>query len=84
MTGLPVAVPYLRSILVFQPQVELMTGVNWMAQLHVLGAFTLIAIFSFTRLVHVLVAPVPYLWRLPQLVIWNRDRKTLRKAGGAP
>jgi nitrate reductase gamma subunit len=74
-----VAVPYLRSLLVFQPQVELMAGVPWMARLHVLGAFTLIAIFSFTRLVHVLVAPLPYLWRRPQLVLWYRDRKTVRK-----
>lgn len=75
-----VAVPYLRSLFMLQPQVELMVGVPWMARLHVLGAFTLIAIFSFTRLVHVLVAPLPYLWRRPQLVIWNRDRKTVRKA----
>jgi len=27
---------------------------------------------------HVLVAPLPYLWRLPQLVIWNRDRHKIR------
>jgi nitrate reductase gamma subunit len=44
------------------------------ARLHVIGAFVLFAFFSFTRLVHVLVAPVPYLWRPLQLVIWNRLR----------
>jgi nitrate reductase gamma subunit len=74
-----VAVPYLRSLCTFQPEVELLTGVPWVARLHILGAFTLIAIFSFTRLVHVLVAPLPYLWRRPQLVVWNRDRKSVRK-----
>jgi nitrate reductase gamma subunit len=44
------------------------------AQMHVVGAFVLFALFSFTRLVHALVAPVPYLWRRNQVVIWNSDR----------
>jgi nitrate reductase gamma subunit len=73
-----VAVPYLRSLFVFQPDIQLMTDVPLAVQLHVLGAFTLFAVFSFTRLMHILVAPVGYLWRTTQLVIWNRDRRTLR------
>lgn len=73
-----VAVPYLYSLFVFDPNVQLMANLPLMVQLHVLGAFTLFAAFSFTRLVHVLVLPLPYLWRRTQLVIWNRERTTAR------
>ena len=74
-----VAVPYLFSVLTFRPDVQLMAQVNIWVQLHVLGAFTLCAIFAFTRLMHVLVVPVPYVWRRVQLVIWNRDHRAARK-----
>lgn len=67
-------VPYLRSIVLFQPEVQRMVELPLVARLHVIGALALFAVFSWTRLVHVLVAPVPYLWRPLQLVIWNRDR----------
>jgi len=67
-------VPYLWSVAKFQPDIQRVSELHLMAKLHVVGAFVLFAIFSFTRLVHVLVAPVPYLWRPLQLVIWNRHR----------
>lgn len=67
-------VPYLRSIFLFQPDIQRMADLKLPAQLHVVGAFVLFAAFSFTRLVHALVAPVPYLWRPLQLVVWNRRR----------
>ena len=67
-------VPYLRSIFLFQPDIQRMADLPLTARLHVIGAFVLFAAFSFTRLVHALVAPVPYLWRPLQLVIWNRRR----------
>lgn len=68
------AVPYIRSIFLLQPDVKLVAALPWVVRLHVMGAFVIVAIFSFTRLVHILVAPVPYLWRRVQLVIWNRPR----------
>ena len=67
-------VPYLRSIFLLQPDVPRMAELPLAVRLHVVGAFVLIAAFSFTRLVHALVAPVPYLWRPLQVVIWNRRR----------
>jgi nitrate reductase gamma subunit len=67
-------VPYLRSIFLLQPEVQRMVELPLAARLHVIGAFVLFAAFSFTRLVHALVAPVPYLWRPLQVVIWNRRR----------
>lgn len=67
-------VPYLQSVFVLQPDVPRMAEMPLAVRLHVAGAFVLFAAFSFTRLVHALVAPVPYLWRPLQVVIWNRRR----------
>jgi nitrate reductase gamma subunit len=67
-------VPYLRSLFLFQPDVQRMAELPLIVRLHVVGAFALFSAFSFTRLVHALVAPVPYLWRPLQVVIWNRRR----------
>lgn len=67
-------VPYLWSLFKFQPDIQRMAEMKLPAQLHIAGAFVLFAVFSFTRLVHALVAPVPYLWRPNQVVIWNRLR----------
>lgn len=69
-------VPYLWSLFRFQPDVQRMADMKLPGQMHVVGAFVLFAAFSFTRLVHALVAPVPYLWRRNQVVIWNRPRGT--------
>lgn len=68
-------VPYVWSIFRFSPDVQRIVDLPLAARLHVLAAFLLFSVFSFTRLVHVLVAPVPYLWRPVQLVIWYRDRR---------
>ncbi len=42
----------------------------WLVKLHIVLAFLTIGFFPFTRLVHVLVIPNPYLWRKPQVVRW--------------
>ncbi|MCC6522253.1 MAG: respiratory nitrate reductase subunit gamma [Polyangiaceae bacterium] len=68
-------VPYLWSVFKLNPDVQLMVDMKLPAQLHVISAFLLIGVFSFTRLVHAFVAPLPYLWRPPQQVIWNRARR---------
>ncbi len=68
------AVPYLWSVLTFSPEIQRVAELPLMAKLHIGGAWVLFALFPFTRLVHALVAPVPYLWRPVQLVIWYRPR----------
>lgn len=73
-----VLVPYLWSIFTFSPQVDLMAGMPWLVKTHVFGAFLIVAILPFTRLVHFLVPPISYLWRRYQVVIWNWDRKKIR------
>ncbi len=70
--------PYLWSIVKFSPEIAYVTPLPFMVKLHIIGAFVLIILFPFTRLVHALVVPNPYLWRKPQVVRWNWDRKKIR------
>lgn len=72
------AVPYLWSILTLSPDVQRVVELPLAARLHIIGAFVLVTLFPFTRLVHALVAPVPYLWRPVQLVIWYRGSAKAR------
>ena len=68
------AAPYLWSLLSGRPKMEFVTALPWAAKLHMISAFLLVGFFPFTRLVHILVVPNPYLWRKTQVVRWNRDR----------
>lgn len=71
--------PYLRSIFVFDPQIDAISTVNSLSiKIHIVSAFTIIGIIPFTRFVHFLVYPIDYLWRSYQQVIWNWDRKRIR------
>jgi len=62
--------PYLWSLLKFQPDTSFIIGLPWLIKLHIVNASLLILLFPFTRLVHILVVPNPYLWRKPQVVRW--------------
>lgn len=75
-----VVTPYLRSIFVLTPKVELVSGLPWLPKLHIIGAMVIVGVLPFTRLVHFLVPPISYLWRNYQVVIWNWDRKKIRQA----
>jgi nitrate reductase gamma subunit len=70
------AVPYLRSLWILQPDIGMIAPLPLIVKAHILFAYLLVAVFSFSRLVHMLIVPVQYLWRPYQLVIWNRNRKT--------
>ena len=73
-----VASPYFWSILKFSPRVDLISPLPWLVKLHVINAYAVIGFFPFTRLVHVLVIPNPYLWRKPQVARWyGRPEKSL-------
>jgi nitrate reductase gamma subunit len=76
------ATPWLGSLLRLSPRVDLMAIMPWPMKLHAVNAFLLVALVPYTRLAHALVAPVQYLWRLPQVVIWRRPRPM--SPGGAP
>jgi nitrate reductase gamma subunit len=49
-------------------------GAHWIYQLHIFLGLTIFLIFPFTRLVHMLSAPVRYLWRPGYQVVRTRQR----------
>lgn len=75
-----VLTPYLRSVLAFNPDVAAISAMPWTVKLHIFSALFIIAVIPFTRFMHFLVAPVDYIWRSYQLVIWNWNRNTIRKS----
>jgi nitrate reductase gamma subunit len=66
------AVPWMHSLIKLNPKPEYLTTLPTVVQIHIVGGFLLIALFPFTRLVHVVTVPVTYLWRSYQVVLWNR------------
>lgn len=87
---LSTAVPWLWSLVKLQPDVSTVASLPALIQFHIATGFLLIFVFPMTRLVHIAVPPVPYLWRPYQVVIWRRGpgRRDLLTPGvlmaGAP
>jgi nitrate reductase gamma subunit len=61
--------PYLWSLLTLRPQPELVAPLPWIIQLHAFNFFILLAVFPFSRLVHVITYPLGYLVRPWQIVV---------------
>lgn len=72
------AAPYLWSLVTLNPDITYVTAMPWMVKVHIISAWLMIAFAPFTRLVHILVVPNPYLWRKPQVVRWYARWATLR------
>jgi len=72
--------PYLWSIFKLNPQIEAISSMPAVIKAHVVGAFLIIGMVPFTRLVHFLVAPFHYILRPYQEVIWNWDPRKVRSA----
>jgi nitrate reductase gamma subunit len=66
------AVPYLRSLFLLNPNLSLVATLPVMVKIHIVGAFCLVGLLPFTRLVHFLSVPIQYVWRPPQVVVWNQ------------
>ena len=60
------------------PDTAAVFALPWVIKLHIVGAFALLFMVPFTRLAHIVVAPLHYIVRPYQQVIWNWDRKTIR------
>jgi nitrate reductase gamma subunit len=67
-----VAVPWLRSLFELHPRIDTIAVMPLAVKLHAVGGFSLLVLFPYTRLVHVVTYPLGYLWRPYQVVIWNR------------
>jgi len=72
--------PYLISLFAFNPDIAAVSAFPWLVQIHIFSAFLIVAIIPFSRFMHFLVAPIDYLWRDYQLVIWNWSRKSIRNS----
>lgn len=70
--------PYLWSLVTLSPDTAAVFALPWPIKLHIVGAFALVMLVPFTRLMHVIVAPLHYLARPYQQVIWNWDRRKIR------
>ncbi|RMG33758.1 MAG: respiratory nitrate reductase subunit gamma [Methanobacteriota archaeon] len=70
-------VPWLRSLFTLNPNYSTVAGFagsDWLLHLHFVNGMVLIAMIPFTRLGHLMLYPIRYAWRTPQIVIWNRSR----------
>lgn len=69
------AAPWFWSIWRLDPHYAQLYPLPGMVKFHAFNGFLLIALFPFTRLVHIFTAPVTYLWRPFQVWIWNNPQK---------
>jgi len=69
---LDTAVPWFWSIGRLSPNFATISPLPGLVKFHMFNAFVIIALFPFTRLVHIFTVPITYLWRPYQVVIWNR------------
>lgn len=72
--------PYLWSVIKLSPDLTYISAMPFMVKAHIVSAYSIILLFPFTRLVHALVVPNPYLWRKPQVVRWYWNRKKIRSS----
>ena len=72
--------PYLWSIVTFQPDASAVAALPWVIKSHIVGAYLIVLLIPFSRLVHFLVPPIDYLWRPYQRVIWQWNNKKVRKS----
>ena len=74
------ATPYFWSLFTLSPKVEYMTALPLLSKLHAINFFILVALFPFTRMVHMLSIPLAYLWRPYQIVMWHRRQTQQEKS----
>lgn len=70
------AAPYLWSLTTLNPDISYIVAMPFSVKLHIINAYVLILLFPFSRLVHILVVPNPYLWRKRQVVRWYRKPRS--------
>ncbi len=66
------AVPWFWSLVKLHPDMSTVATLPGFVKVHFVVGFAIILLFPFTRLVHLVMFPIYYLWRPYQVVIWNR------------
>jgi len=82
--GTGVFVPYVRSLIWFQPKPEYVEPLPLVLKVHVLAFFAFLAIFPFSRLIHIVTLPLQYFLRPWQKVIANREPKSAEYVTNKP
>ncbi len=72
------ASPYLRSLATLSPNLDYIAPLSLLVKIHAANSMVLLALWPFTRMVHMLSIPVAYFWRPYQVVIWNFRRLNQR------
>ncbi len=70
------ATPWLWSLIKLDPQIHYLAALPTVVKLHAFNAFLILALFPFSRLVHVVSVPLSYIARPYQVVVWYRQRRT--------
>ncbi len=66
------AVPWFWSMAALHPDISTVVALPAFVKLHFVVGFLVILLFPFSRLVHLVMFPLQFLWRPHQVVIWNR------------
>lgn len=74
------AVPWFWSLVKLHPDMSTVATLPGFVKVHFVFGFAIILLFPFTRLVHLAMFPIHYLWRPYQVVIWNHRRGRTRLA----
>jgi nitrate reductase gamma subunit len=68
---LDTAVPWFWSLVALRPDMSTVDSLPALVKVHFVAGFVVILLFPFSRLVHLVMFPLHYLWRPFQVVIWN-------------
>ncbi|MCX7870845.1 MAG: respiratory nitrate reductase subunit gamma [bacterium] len=71
------AVPWLYSLFTFNPNIEYIKDLPLVSKLHFFNAFVFFAILPFTRLIHIIVLPIPYIWRNYVVIKWFKKEEAI-------
>lgn len=66
--------PWLWSLVKLNPDITYVAAMPAIVKLHAFNGFLLVALFPFSRLVHVVSVPLAYITRPYQIVVWYRQR----------
>ncbi len=70
------AVPWFWSLVRLHPNMSTVAALPPLVKFHMFDGFVVILLFPFSRLVHVVMLPLYYLWRPYQVVIWYREPRS--------
>jgi nitrate reductase gamma subunit len=72
--------PYVRSLVLLNPDMSYVAAMPLAVKMHMVNAWLILAVVPFTRLAHMIVAPLPFIWRKVQTVRWTRPRRAVHTA----